>query len=392
VSAAAEALDGLRLRPPPELLAFQQSVRRFVDAELVPLEAQYTSCPPDDVLLVLRERAIAAGLYLPDVPEADGGLGLNWLGQALFWEEISRSPLVPARHLFVFGPMIGSILLGLQGELRERYLLPVVQGRKTACFAMTEADAGSDPTGMRTRAVRDGGDWVLTGAKRFITDAHRADFAQVIAVTSPGQGAAGMTCFLVDLDAPGVRRGARYPTVSGDAPGELVFDGVRVPDACRVGAEGQGFELAQQWVTSGRVLRHGARSLGVARRCLELGTRYAQQRRTFGQPLAQRQAIQFMLADTYLELELARGMVWRAAQELDDGGDARMASYLAKTSATEMGLRAVERCLQLHGGIGLTTELPIERMWREQRGFVITEGPAEVMRATIARHVLREYE
>jgi acyl-CoA dehydrogenase len=371
VSAAAEALDGLRLRPPPELLAFQQSVRRFVDAELVPLEAQYTSCPPDDVLLVLRERAIAAGLYLPDVPEADGGLGLNWLGQALFWEEISRSPLVPARHLFVFGPMIGSILLGLQGELRERYLLP---------------------TGMRTRAVRDGGDWVLTGAKRFITDAHRADFAQVIAVTSPGQGAAGMTCFLVDLDAPGVRRGARYPTVSGDAPGELVFDGVRVPDACRVGAEGQGFELAQQWVTSGRVLRHGARSLGVARRCLELGTRYAQQRRTFGQPLAQRQAIQFMLADTYLELELARGMVWRAAQELDDGGDARMASYLAKTSATEMGLRAVERCLQLHGGIGLTTELPIERMWREQRGFVITEGPAEVMRATIARHVLREYE
>lgn len=386
-----DASDGLRLDLPYELQLFRDSVRRFVDAELIPLEARYVSGPPQPVLEGLRDKAIAAGLYLPDVPQAEGGLGLSWLGQAVFWEEISRTPLVPARKLFVFGPMIGAILLQLEGDLRERYLLPVIQGTKKACFAMTEADAGSDPSAMRTRAVREGNDWVLTGTKRFITDAQHADFAQVIAVTDPGGGAHALSCFLVDLDAPGVHRGASYPTVSGDSPGELVFDGVRVPDAQRVGAQGTGFQLAQKWVTSGRVLRHGARSLGVARRCLELAARYAQQRRTFGQPLAERQAVQFMLADIHMEAELARGMVWRAAQKLDDGVDARVDSYMAKIHATEMGFRAADRCMQMHGGMGLTQEMPIERMWREQRSFIITEGPAEVMRATLARHVLQQY-
>ena len=386
-----QAPAALRLDLPHELQLFGDSVRRFVDTELIPLEARYPGCPPPPVLHDLRAKAIAAGLYLPDVAESDGGLGLSWLGQAVFWEEISRTPLIPARKLFVFGPMVGAILLQLQGPLREQYLLPVIRGEKTACLAMTEADAGSDPSAMRTRAVRQGGDWVLTGTKRFITDAHEADFAQVIAVTDPGRGSQALSCFLVDLDAPGVRRGASYPTVSGDRPGELIFEGVRVPDSQRVGAQGAGFELAQQWVTSGRVLRHGARSLGIARRSLELATRYAHQRSTFGQPLAQRQAVQFMLADTFMEMELARGMVWKAAQKLDDGQDARIESFMAKTCATEMGLRAADRCMQIHGGMGLTTELPIERMWREQRSFVVTEGPAEVMRATVARHVLQQY-
>ncbi len=385
-----DAIADLRFELPEELQLYRATVRRFVDQELIPLESLHRTF---DAAIVppLREKAQKAGLWLIDAPVEDGGQGLSHLAQAVFWEEISRAAVIPPRNFEVFGPMLGPILQSLHGELRERYVLPLLRGEHKSCFAQTEADAGSDPMRMRTRAVREGEHWRINGVKRFITDAKTADFCQLMAVTAPDAGSRSVSCFLVDMDLPGVSISAEYDTMMGDKPCEVVFDNVLVPASHLVGREGDGFRLGQEWITRGRIFRHGARSVGVAERCLELGAAYARQRVTFGQPLAARQSVQWMLADTYAELQQTRLLVWRAAQKLDTGEDARMDSYLAKTYGTEMGFRAADRCMQIHGGMGLTTDLPIERMWREQRSFTITEGPAEVMRMTIARHVLDQY-
>ncbi|MGY3547448.1 acyl-CoA dehydrogenase family protein [Bradyrhizobium sp. USDA 4469] len=375
---------------PDELEMFRRVVRRFVDTEMIPLEALPQPLGPE-IVADLREKAKRVGLRLLDVPEALGGQGLGTLGMSVFWEEISRTVAISARDSSVFAALTGPILLSLEGEMRDRYLLPVLAGDKTTCFAQTEPDAGSDPGSMRTRAIRDGDDYVITGVKRFITDAETADFAQLIASTDPARGSHGLSCFLVDMHLPGVRVTAQYDTITSDRPCEIVLDGVRVPAVNRVGKEGDGFALAQQWITEGRILRHGARSCGVAERCLELSTSYATQRKTFGVPLADRQAVQFMIADTYAELQATRALVRRAAAAHEAGGDVRLQSWIAKCQGTEMGFRAADRCMQIHGGMGLTKDLPIERMWREQRSFIITEGAAEVMRAAIARKVIDQY-
>jgi len=377
---------------PEELREFQRTVRRFVDTELIPLERS----EPRGLLPATRERLRALtreiGFWLLEVPESLGGQGLSVLGQTIFWEEISRTVAILSRDFYIFGPFVGGVLIQLKGEQKERYLDPVLRGEKVACFAQTEPDAGADPASMRTRAVRDGDHYVINGVKRFITDAEKADFAQVMALTDPAKAArGGVSCFLVDMNTPGVKITARHQTMMGEAPCEIVFQDARVPAANLIGKEGEGFRLAQQWITLGRILRHGARACGVAERCLEMGASYAKQRVTFGAPLATRQSIQWMLADTYTELQAARHMVRCAAWKLDQGEDARSESHLAKMYSVEMGFRAADRCLQIHGGIGLTTEMPIERFWRDQRAYLITEGAAEVMRMTVARHVLKNY-
>jgi acyl-CoA dehydrogenase len=375
---------------PEELQLFQKMMRRFVDRELIPLES---SGELDEATRdALREKAKAAGLWMLDVPEELGGQGLGALGMSIFWEELSRTVAVAPRDTRIFRSLIGPILLGLEGAQKERFLMPIIQGTWTPCFAITEADAGSDPALMRTQAVRDGDDYVINGVKRFITDARQADVVQLIAYTDRSKGLRGLSCFLVEMRTPGVAVTADYDTMMGDRPCEVTFENVRVPAANLVGVEGDGMALAQRWITEGRILRHGARSLGVAERCLELGVSYTRQRQTFGAPLATRQAIQFMLADTYAELQQARLLVRDAALDLDRGRDVRLKSWIAKSQGTEMGFRAVDRCMQMHGGLGLTTEMPIERMWREQRSYTITEGAAEVMRASIARKVYDIYE
>jgi acyl-CoA dehydrogenase len=369
-----------------DLEAFRTSLRRFVERELLPFERRPMS---EEERRAIQDRARAAGFWLLDVPEALGGQGLGLGGMAVFWHEISRTTAVPARDHSLFGPTLGPILLSLRREQKERYLDPVLAGTKTACFAQTEPDAGADPASMRTRAVRDGENYVLNGVKRFITHAEKADFAQVIAVTDPRKGArGGISCFLVDMTTPGVRIAARHQTMMGDAPCEIVFEDAAVPAANRVGAEGEGFAIAQRWLSEGRI-RHGARACGVAERCLEMTLAYAGQRKTFGEPLAERQGVQWILADCFTELYATKLMVRDAAAKLDRGEDARAATFMVKIYGDEMGFRVADRCLQLHGGIGLTTELPIEKFWRDQRSFMITEGPTEVLRTALAKLLLR---
>ena len=378
---------------PEELRILKDTLRRFVNEELIPVERE--TCDGEDLKPEWREklqtRAKDIGIWMMEVPEEFGGMGLGLVPRVVVWEELARTIALPSRGESIMGPTVRAILYDLEGELREKYLMPVLRGEKRACFAQTEPDAGSDPGSMRTTAVRVDDHYIINGVKRFISGAHHADFAQVMAATDRNKGSrGGISCFLVDMDTPGVKITARYETMMGDRPSEIVFDNVRVPASHRVGGEGEGFKLGQQWIGMGRV-KHGARALGVAERCLEMATSYAKQRVTFGRPLADRQGIQFMLVDSYTELQAARLMVYQAASKLDNGEDARVDAYLCKSVADEMAFKVADRCMQIHGGIGLTTDLPIEKMWRQQRSYRITEGATEVMKMVIARHVLKTY-
>jgi acyl-CoA dehydrogenase len=372
---------------PFELQEFRRQLRRFVDKELIPLEPMKVLTP--EVKLGLQQKAKAAGLWNLDVPEELGGQGLGLLAMSVFWREISRTTIIPARDQTVFGPHVGPILISLDGEQRKRFLDPVLAGEQHSCFAQTEPDAGSDPAAMRTRATRDGDHYILNGTKRFITGAKNADFAQVIAVTDAEKGArGGFSCFVVDMKAQGVTLGASHETMMGDCPSEIIFDAVRVPVENRVGPEGDGFRLAQLWLNQGRI-RHGAHGCGVADRCLELTIDYIKQRKTFGAPLSSRQGVQWMIADAHIKLHAAELMINDAATKLDAGEDARRETYMVKVFGDEMGFEVADRCLQLNGGMGLTTELPIEKMWRDARSFMITEGPIEVLKTALANHIIR---
>ncbi len=380
---------------PEELRIFQDNLRRFVDTELIPIERQTTAdaeqLKPEYYERFCR-RAKDLGFWMMDVPEEYGGPGLSILAKTIVEEQLSRSVALPARGAGgIAGPSVRHILFALEGEMKEKYLLPALRGDKKACFAQTEPDAGSDPGGMRTTAVRDGDAYLINGVKRFITGAGEADFMQLMVATDRAKGSrGGISCFIVDMNTPGVKLGAQYNTLMGDRPWEILLDNVRVPVSHRVGEEGEGFGHAQKWLGAGRV-KHGARALGVTERCLQMATAYAKQRSTFGRPLADRQAVQWMLADMYIELQAARLLVYKAAVRLDAGEEARQDAYVCKYFADEMAFRAADMCMQIHGGIALTTDLPIEKFWRQQRSFRITEGASEVMKMVIARHVLKTY-
>jgi acyl-CoA dehydrogenase len=376
---------------PEELRLLKDNIRRFVDRELIPLEREVVN----DIKLQkgltdkLRDKVEALGLWNFDVPQEFGGLGLGMLAKVVVWSEISRTTSLPSRYITIFGPPVSPILYTLEGEAREKYLLPVISGEKKSCFAQTEADAGSDPAAMRTMAVRDGDHYVINGVKRFITNADEADFAQVFAVTDQAKRAhGGITGFLVDMNTPGVKVTASYDLMVDDKPCEIVFDNVRVPLANRIGKEGEGFKHAQSWINSGRI-RHGARSLGVIERCMELAKAYAKQRKTFGAALAERQSVQWPLIDMYMDAHKLRLMLYHAAWKYDRGEDCREDAFMVKIFGDERSFSAADRCMAIHGGIGLSKELPIERFFRDQRSMMITEGAVEVLRMALARMILR---
>ena len=376
---------------PEELRLLKENIRRFVDRELIPLEREVVNDikAQKELPQRLRDKVEGLGLWLYDVPEEFGGLGLGMMAKVVVWSEVSRTTALPARNLNIFGPPVSPILYPLEGEAREQYLLPVISGEKRSCFAQTEAEAGSDPAAMRTNAVRDGDFYVINGVKRFITGADEADFAQVFAVTDPEKRSrGGITGFLVDMDTPGVKVAASYDLMVDDKPCEIVFDNVRVPAWKRIGKEGEGFKQAQSWLNSGRI-RHGARSLGVIERCLELGMSYAKQRKTFGAPLAERQSVQWPLIDSYMDAHKLRLMLHHAAWKFDRGEDCREEAFMVKIFGDERSFWAADRCMAIHGGMGLSKELPIERFFRDQRSMMITEGAVEVLRMALARMILK---
>ncbi len=374
---------------PEELELLRSVVRQFIENEVVPLEAdmdfdQYEPSP--EVAANLQKKARELGLWCMAAPEEFGGGGLSTLGLAVAWEEASKhrnGAYNPALGAFGREPP-GPLYNGTEEQIKN-YVLPVIEGEKTAFFALTEPSGGSDPArAVRTTAIKKGDRWILNGRKMFISNAASADFGLVVART--GEGRTGLTSFIVERNTPGLSM-TPIPVIRPMYPYELLLEDVEVPEENVLHAQGSGFAVAQERLVRTRV-PYAAGCIGIGQKALELAIQYARDRVTFGEPLANRQAVQWMLVDSEIELRSARWILWEAASKCDRHEPARTEVSMAKLTATETAGRVVDRAIQVFGGMGVTRELPFERWYRELRIKRIGEGPSEVHRHVIARDLL----
>ncbi len=364
-------------------------VRTFVAREIMPLEPEVLRREragevgfPAEQKGELQLKAKESGFWGVLTPEQYGGMDVGAVTASLIEVELGKS-FVP----FSFGGHADNILYDADEEQKARYLLPTLAGERKSCFAITEPGAGSDAKAIRTSAVRDGDDWVINGEKTFITGGGEADFAIVFAVTDKDVGTnVAVTCFLVDREMGWT---SEFIQTMGEwGPAALIFDHVRVPQAAVLGEVGHGFDLAMRWIGQGRYLLP-ARAVGSCERLIEMGMEHARNRSTFGTPIAERQAIQWMIADSAVELEALRWLVLTAAWQVDQAVDSRQTQSMAKLFGGIKANEIVDRMLQVHGGMGYTRELPLERWYRELRLLRIYEGTDEIQRRTIARNLLK---
>jgi (R)-benzylsuccinyl-CoA dehydrogenase len=383
-----------------ELQMFRDLIRRFVETELMPLERSVQRreaerglgddplIPSDDHSRLL-EKARTLDLWGIDVPEEFGGQGFGMTAKLIAIEELHRT-IVPFR-LPPESPNLEMLSQTCNREQREQYLLPYARGEKRASLALTEPGAGSDAAGIGLTATPIDQGWVINGTKTWITGADSADFFIVIGVTDREKRArGGMTAFLVDKDTPGLRVGNHIPTMGEPTPYEVIFDECVVADSQRLGGIGEAFKPMSNRLGVRRI-EFGARCVGMAERLVEMMVQQALSRSTFGAPLADRQAIQWMIADSLIEIHATRLMVEDAAKKLDGGVvDVRREASTTKVFATEMISKVADRAMQMHGAMGLSKELPIEYIYRNSRFLRIIEGPSEIHRVQLARMRLRE--
>ena len=370
-----------------------KATRDFVREELMPheQEVEETGRLRPDLLRELKGKAIEAGLYAANMPTDVGGVGLDTVTWVLYEKELGRTSYI-LHYACVARP--SNILLACQGEQRERYLLPTVRGQKTECLAMTEPDAGSDLRGMKATAVEKDGDFVINGTKHFISHVDHADFVILFAATGEESTPRGkrklITSFLVDIGTPGfeVRPGYRNVSHRGYTNSILQFNDCRVPRSAVLGEVHQGFEVANTWLGSTR-LQVAATCLGRAERALELAKQWAVDRVQFGQQIGKFQGVSFKLADMAVELRAAELLTLEAAWKVDQKTATDMDMAVAKLKATEMLAMVADEALQIHGGMGLMSDLPLERIWRDARIERIWDGTSEVQRHIISRALLR---
>jgi alkylation response protein AidB-like acyl-CoA dehydrogenase len=375
-----------------EQKAIRDTARAFIRKEVAPLEPEvlrrernHLPALDRDELHDLQLKAKKFGFWGLATPEEYGGMDLPAVVQSLIWTEIGHS-FVPFR----FGGEADNILFQANDEQKKEYLLPTIEGERISCFAITEPGAGSDAANIKLSARQDGDDWILNGEKTFITNGNDADFAIVVAVTDKAKGVhgGGSTAFLVDRSMGW--RSEFIQTMGEGGPASLVFSDVRVPGRNILGEIGQGFQLGMKWIAKGRYTIPSY-ALGIAERALQMAIDHANTRETFGTPIGTNQAIQWMIADSETELEAARWLILRAAWTIDAGLDPRHSSSMAKLYGAGMVNRVIDNVLQIHGGMGYTRELPIERWYRQVRLFRIFEGTDEMQRLIISRDLLRGY-
>lgn len=375
---------------PEELRAVQETVRRFVQRELVPLEPAYPDGMPYDEELAWRRRAREHGLFMMHVPEAYGGSGISTLGMALVYQETAKTTLNADFFLGIDQPNPVALMSFGSDEVRQRYLLPAIRGERYWGFAMSEPGAGSDAQAITTSAVRDGAGWVLNGTKLWSSRMAIADFAVVMAVTDKEKrGRGGISLFIVDRDNPGMKVSRVIRTMGEEAndrrgPTELQFTECRIPGWALIGEVGEGFRLAQKRLGAQRITI-AAQCIGAAERALDMAISYAGERRTWGEPVASRQGIQWMFAEAAMQIYGARLMTYHCATRWDAGEDVRMEASIAKLTASEMVSRVVDMAMQVHGGMGYARELPLERIYRKVRLQRIVEGASEIHRNIIGR-------
>jgi len=369
------------------------ATRAFVQQELYPHEQQIerTGILPDELLQSLKAKAIDAGLYAANMPAEVGGAGLDAVSWVLYEKELGRTSYI-LHYGCVARP--SNILLACEGEQRERYLLPTVRGERVECLAMSEPQAGSDLRGMKTTATEQGGDFVINGTKHFISHVDHADYVILFAASGEERGSRGprklMTAFLIDKGTPGFEVLPGYQNVShrGYTNSILHFNDCRVPRSAVLGEIHRGFEVANTWLSSTR-LQVAATCLGRAERALELAKQWAVDRSQFGQQIGKFQGVGFKLADMAVELRAAELLTLEAAWKLEHKLSCDMDMAIAKLKASEMLAMVADQALQIHGGMGLMSELPLERIWRDARIERIWDGTSEVQRHIISRALLR---
>ena len=379
---------------PPEYLQLQNLVREVVQRECMPLEVEYLRQDLYEELQPeheahLRKVSQAAGLWDAHVPKEFGGGGMGLLGLVVIDEEVYKcAVLLPRSPVTV-------ILYECNDWQQEKYLYPVIRGEKVTAFAQTEPQSGSDPGGsMRTRAVRDGDNWVINGHKFFISNSLRADFWMLQAVTDEEKRQrGGVTMFLVDKGTPGIRIEeikTWHNRPEGRATCELILENVVVPHSQILGEEGQGFRLGQRWLVAHDRLIRGATALGQMQRALDMSVEYVRQRQSFGKPIGARQAIQWMVVDMFVDIQALRALTYGAAMKYDqdEGTDARYLGSLVKLTSGQWGHRTLDHAMQIFGGMGETYELPISRFYRNLRHARIGGGTDEMHRMVLARWLI----
>jgi len=370
-----------------------KTTRDFVRQELVPHEREVESSGVlrEELWRPLRAKAIAAGLYAANMPTEVGGAGLDGVSWVLYEKELGHTSYA-LQYTCVARP--SNILLACQGAQRERYLLPAVRGERVECLAMTEPQAGSDLRGMKTSAVQRGGDFIINGTKHFISHADHADFVILFAASGEEESPRGtrkrITAFLIDKGTPGLEVLPGYQNVShrGYNNSILQFSDCRVPAEAVLGELHRGFEVANTWLGATRLMV-AANCLGRAERALECARQWAVDRMQFGQQIGKFQGVSFKLADMAVELRAAELLTLEAAWKLSQGHATDMDMAIAKLKASEMLAMVADEALQIHGGMGLMSDLPLERIWRDARIERIWDGTSEVQRHIISRALLR---
>lgn len=372
-----------------ELEAIRRSVREFVEKEIYPREEiiEEEDRIPEDLV----EGARKLGLFGTSIPEVYGGLGLNMIGKCIIGEELGRGH---AGFSGFIGAHTGIGTSGLvmvgSGELKQKYLPQMAEGQLIAAFALTEPNAGSDASALKTVAIKKGDRWLLNGMKHFITNGPEADIVTTMAVTDPSSGARGITAFVVEKNFPGYKVGKieKKMGLRGSHTSEIIFDDCEVPAENVLGQENDGFVTALKILANGRA-GLAARCTGACKRLIELSLRYAQQRVQFNKPIIENQAIQWMLADMVMETEAVRALTLQTAWKVDQGADVILDAALTKLFASETYCRVADRAVQIHGGMGYMKEFPIERIYRDARITRIYEGTSEVQRMIIAGQLMK---